>query len=142
MEWISIPAIITGLQEVAKTIGQIVIEEHKKKPFEKDIEKLYRNVRFYYKKALEIRRGKGDAKQLAGLIDKDDLFYFFIHAENADKIVCALRAVAFLDNKEDLVPLRITGQEDYALSKRNRAKLIYWILKCLEATKNVIIQLR
>lgn len=114
------PAIIEGLKHVASVVGQIVVEEYKKRPGERTIQQFHRNVLGYYKAVLEVKKGKGDAIKIAKHMENDYVFSFYVRHENVEQIVRALKLVSILDKQE-------------------RHTIIHWILRTLEATKNIAI---
>lgn len=96
----------------------------------------------YYKEVLQLKKGKGDAIKIAEHMESDYIFSFYFLNENVEKVVNGLKMVEALSGKQNLVPLASIGKRR---SKRysyrhNRRKMIYWILQCLEATKNITIQ--
>lgn len=150
---ISVPAIIAGLEEVARTIGQIITDEYKRRPVEKDLDRLYSNIKFYYKKALELRKEEGDAVKLAKDIEKDVLFSIYATNERTEKIVNALIAIAALSDKRSISRLerkygrkytRAQARHYCAQARHHRAQarrqIVHWVLKCLKVAKNITIK--
>jgi len=137
----SVPTIIAGLEEVARTIGRVMAEELKRKPIEKDLERLYNNIKFYYQKTRQLLREKDNAEELAKTIEEDDLFFMYVTNEKAEKIVEALKAVAILSDK-NIVHIERRKGVKYTLkqARYDKRKVVFWILKCLEAAKNISIK--
>jgi hypothetical protein len=137
----SIPIIIAGLEEVARTIGQVIREEYKRKPVEKDLDQLYKNMKRYYAEVRKLKKEKDNAEELAREIERDNLFFFYVTDEKADKIVQALRAVASLSNKKSIV-VQERGKEKklkFTEIRFYRIKIIVRLLKCLEIAKNICL---
>lgn len=137
----SIPIIIAGLEEVARTIGQVIREEYKRKPVEKDLDQLYKNMKRYYAEVRKLKKDKDNAEELAREIERDNLFFFYVTDEKADKIVQALRAVASLSNKKSIV-VQERGKEKklkFTEIRFYRIKIIVRLLKCLEIAKNICL---
>jgi hypothetical protein len=137
----SIPIIIAGLEEVARTIGQVIREEYKRKPVEKDLDQLYKNMKRYYAEVRKLKKEKDNAEELAREIERDNLFFFYVTDEKADKIVQALRAVASLSNKKSIV-VEERGKEKklkFTEIRFYRIKIIVRLLKCLEIAKNICL---
>lgn len=135
----SIPIIIAGLEEVARTIGQVIREEYKRKPVEKDLDQLYKNMKHYYTQVRKLKKEKDNAEELARKIESDDLFFFYVTNEKADKIVEALRAIAFLSNRQSMV-IQEKGKQKKLTSKQiryYRLKIIVHLLNCLEIAKHI-----
>ena len=143
---ISVPAIIAGLEEVARTIGQIITDEYKRRPVEKDLDRLYSNIKFYYKKALELRKEEGDAVKLAKDIEKDVLFSIYVTNERTEKIVNALIAIAALSDKRSISRLERKYGRKYTRAQARhyraqaRHQIVHWVLKCLKVAKNITIK--
>ena len=137
----SIPIIIVGLEEVARTIGQVIREEYRRKPVEKDLDQLYKNMKRYYAEVRKLKKEKDNAEELAREIERDNLFFFYVTDEKADKIVQALRAVASLSNKKSIV-VQERGKEKklkFTEIRFYRIKIIVRLLKCLEIAKNICL---
>jgi len=71
-----------------------------------------------YKKTLELKREKGDARELAKTIEQDDLFSIFVTNEKTERIVEALNVASVLSGKEGNIHL-----EDSIKMLRNNGKL-------------------
>lgn len=138
----SIPLIVAGLEEVARTIGTVMRERLMKKPVEKDLEQLYKNIRFYYQETRKLVKEEGSAEELAEAIETDDLFFWYITNEKAKKIVEALIVVAILSDRKTIVRRERRKGKEYTLkqAKYDREEVLSRILKCLEVAKNISIQ--
>lgn len=136
----SIPVIIEGLKEVASIIRQVVIEKYRENPIEKTLQQFHNSVLGYYSEALKLKRGKSDALKIAEHMENDYIFNFFIGNELVERLVDGLKMVAVLSSVKPEHKRMGRQQQSIRKSKQYRFKLIYWILQCLEATKNITIQ--
>ena len=138
----SIPLVMTGLEEVARTIGTVMRERLMKKPVEKDLEQLYKNIRFYYQETRKLVKEEGNAEELAKAIETDDLFFMYVTNVKAKKIVEALIVVAILSDRKIIVRRERRRGQKYTLkqAKYDKEEVLSRILKCLEVAKNISIQ--
>jgi len=123
-------AIIGILEEVAKTIGSIVLQQLGTSPIEKDMNKLYENVKSYHSRTRELLRLKGDPNKLANDIEKDGLFFIYVATEKAQKIVRSFRYLDRLTRR--IKRTRKTRFSSRFKMRQEQTQIIQYLLRIFE----------
>jgi len=125
------------LKEIVKTVGSVVLQRLGTNPIEKDMNKLYENVKSYHSRTRELLKHRGMRKRkslkrmaikLADDIEKDGLFFMYVTAEKAEKVVDSLRHLYRLFW---VVPI-ISSGEILRIKPSEQTQIIHYLLKIFE----------
>ncbi|MBE0512881.1 hypothetical protein IBX38_07510 [Candidatus Bathyarchaeota archaeon] len=89
---------------------------------------------------MKLKKDKSDAVKIAERMEEDYIFNFFIKNEIVERITKGLRIVAVLSTIKPDYQRRGRQQQSIRKLRQYKFKIIYWVLQCLEATKNITSQ--
>lgn len=130
-------AIVEILKEIAKTVRPVVLQRLGASPIEKDMNKLYENVKSYHSRTRELSKHTGIRKKkslnrmaikLADDIEKDGLFFMYVTTEKAEKVVDSLRHLHRLSR---IIPI-ISSEEILKRKPSEQTQIIRYLLKIFE----------